>query len=287
MLGFLYRKKKQKKEIHFIPTMGLKFKYKETEHIIQTIKVAGREVLNIYHNNPEVKIKKDQSVVTNADINSEKIIINELQKYNYAILSEEIADDLNRLTKEKVWIIDPLDGTRDFVDRTGEFSIMIALAEIKKPIIGVVYKPTEDKLYFAEKDNGAYLYNGKDFQKLEVSTTSEIEKATFIFSRSHFQQEEQNFIDKNNIKNIIQCGSVGLKIGLIAEKKADCYISFSSKTSQWDVCAPEIILEEAGGKVTDLRGDRFIYNREEKKNLNGILATNGALHKNIISKIEA
>ncbi len=264
--------------------MNFDFKYKETADVIQTAQEAGEKVLELYNTETKSYEKEDKSLVTDADIAAEKIILNNLKKYGYGILSEETADDLSRLEEEMVWIIDPIDGTSHFIDKGGDFCIMIGLARKDKPIVGVVYQPTEDKLYFAEKGNGSYLYEKGEIRKLSVSSVSEVEEARFVFSRSHLGEEEESFIKENNITKKLFSGSVGIKMGLIAENKADCYV-FSGKTNQWDTCAPEIILKEAGGEVADLKGDSFVYNREEARNLSGVLATNGKVHNKIISRI--
>jgi 3'(2'), 5'-bisphosphate nucleotidase len=263
------------------------FENKQLSDVIRLVRKAGEEVLEIYQGNTKKYIKKDRSFVTNADFLSEKIILKGLKKYNHVILSEETKDDLSRLKKEKIWIIDPLDGTNDFVNKTGEFSIMVGLVEKGKSILGVVYQPVKNKLYFAEKGKGSFLKEKSlPLKKLKVSDILDISKARFVFSRSHLEGKEKNFIKENHISNILFIGSAGLKMGLIAEGKADIYLSFSSRTCQWDTCAPEIILKEAGGELTDIEGEEFIYNRRELRNLNGILATNKKeMNKEIINKI--
>ncbi len=264
----------------------MKFKYKETEEVISVVRKAGEEVLSVYNKDFKEYEKSDNSPLTEADLSSERVILEDLRKYDYGILSEEKEDDLSRLREEKVWIIDPLDGTRDFIQKTGQFSIMVGLAEKGTPILGVVYQPTTDKLYFAEKDNGSYLIEKGFLERVSVSSISDFEKATFVFSRNHLHKREKDFIEKNNIENKTSMGSVGLKIGLIVEKKADCYFTSSDKTSQWDTCAPEIILREAGGILTDTEGEKFVYNREEQRNLKGILAGNKKIHSLVLTLIK-
>jgi 3'(2'), 5'-bisphosphate nucleotidase len=246
---------------------------KELQKTIDLAKEAGKKVLEIYKGDFKEWEKKDKTVATEADIASQEIILKGLKEFGYGILSEETKDNLSRLKKERVWIIDPLDGTSDFVGKTGDFSIMIGLQERGETILGVVFQPTEQKLYFAQKEKGSFLKE-KDLKqkRLKVSDCSDISKARFVASRFHFDKKEKDFIQENNIDNTVFKGSTGLKMGLISEGKADIYISFASKTCQWDTCAPEIILREAGGVVTDIKGEKFVYNREELRNLNGILA---------------
>ncbi len=179
-----------------------------------------------------------------------------------------------------------MDGTRDFLDRTGQFSIMVALVCEREPIVGVVYQPVGDKMYFAEKGNGAYVKEGDEpLRKLEASKVTHLPDACMVVSKSHFSDWERTFLASNRITQVIHMGSIGVKLGLIAEGKADGYISFSNKTCQWDICAPEIVLKEAGGEVMDLTGEHFIYNRPQIRNLNGIVAGNKAIHSEIIRKL--
>ncbi len=251
--------------------------------VINIVKKAGKEILKIYKKDYQIYKKKDGSSVTEADLISEKIILSGLKKYNYPILSEESKDDKSRIKKEKIWIVDPLDGTNDFLEKNGEFSIMIGLVYNKEPVLGVVYKPVGDKLYFAKKKEGAYLQEGKSpIKKIKVSNILSLSEANFVVSRSHFSKKTRNFLKKNNIKKVTQVGSTGVKIGLVAEGRADAYITLSNKTCQWDICAPEIILKEAGGKITNLKGKNLVYNRREIRNLNGVLAANKKIHNVII-----
>jgi len=209
-----------------------------------------------------------------------------LGKYGYGILSEETKDTPSRLSKEKIWIIDPLDGTKDFLQKTGEFSIMVGLVHNKEPILGVVYKPVDDKIYFAEKGKGAFLKEAdKPLKKLKISSVFSLADANFVFSRYHLGNLEKKFMEKAKISKITCAGSIGVKLGLISEGKADGYFTMSNKTCQWDICAPEIILKEAGGKVTDLKGENFVYNRRQIRNLNGIVASNKRIHALIIKNL--
>lgn len=260
---------------------------RELEETINLAKKAGKEILKIYQKKSKSKQKKDGSPVTEADLISQKIILSGLKKFGYGILSEERKDDPSRFKKEKVWIVDPLDGTQDFLKKTGDFSIMIGLAYNQKPILGVIYKPIGDKLYFAEKEKGTYLKQGKkSLKKLKVSNISNLGDARFVMSRFHLDNSTKEFLKNNKIKKALYCGSIGIKMSLIAEGKADGYITFTDKTCQWDICAPEIILQEAGGKVSNLNGENFIYNRQELKNLNGIVGSNKNIYNQIINYLK-
>ncbi len=213
-----------------------------------------------------------------------KIILEELRVFDYGILSEETKEENDRLNKEKVWIIDPLDGTSDFVDRTGEFVIMIALAFCGEPVIGVVYQPTEQILYCAQTGKGAHIEQTGQASKTAVSGVNELNQALMLNSRFHLSQDVIDFAEKFSIKQKT-CGSAGLKICLVASGKADLNINTSGKTSEYDICAADIILSEAGGKITDMAGQKFIYNKKDPRNLNGYAASNGLIHDKIIKSL--
>ena len=139
----------------------------ETRVAIEAATKAGKEVMKIYHHDFTTTFKNDNEPLTQADLESNFIINQLILPFGYPILSEEDKDDKKRLKHNKIWIIDPLDGTTDFVNKTGEFTIMIALVENHKPILGIIYWPTQDQLYLAQKGFGAYQFVdkiGKEFR---------------------------------------------------------------------------------------------------------------------------
>jgi 3'(2'), 5'-bisphosphate nucleotidase len=244
---------------------------------------AGKEVLKIYRQDFKVQNKKDKSPVTEADLLSNKIIEKALLKYKWPVLSEESEDNFSRLSASKVWIIDPLDGTKDFIQKTGDFSIMIGLIEDGEPIMGVVYVPIKDKLYYAYKDQGSYLKIGKKAEKkLQVSNISRFPNARLVVSRNHLYPNDVELAKRLDVGKFKKTGSTGIKISLIAENKADLYYNLSGKLGQWDTCAPEIILTEAGGQLTDIDGKYIKYNNKEVKNVKGVVASNRILQDEVI-----
>ena len=255
------------------------------QNTISTIKTAGHKILKIYHQNYKTYQKKDKSPVTEADLISDKIIINNLKKYNWPILSEESKDDPKRLKHDKVWIVDSLDGTMDFLQKTDEFSIMIGLIQNTKPILGVVYVPTKDKLYFAQKNKGAFLQTKNNQKKLHVSRTQNLSQAKLVVSRNHLKPHDLKLAKRMKIKHLKKSGSNGIKIGLIAEDRADLFFNLTNKMGLWDSCAPQIILEEAGGKITNTLGQNINYNQKLTKNKNGLVASNKILHNETINII--
>jgi len=259
---------------------------------INLIKKAGQAILLYYNKKLEITSKGNNSPVTGADIASNKIICEELKKFEYGILSEEETDNGERLKKDRAWIIDPLDGTKDFIEKTGEFTIMIGLVEklkncdFYKPILGVVYKPIEDIVYYAQKGEGAYKTESGKAKRLKVSERKSPEELKMITSRFHLSPDIKKIANDLGIRYSVPCGSAGLKLGYIAEQKADLNINTSDKTYEWDICAADIILNEAGGKLTDMKGKEFIYNKDNPRNEHGYVASNGIIHKKIIERIK-
>lgn len=259
-----------------------------TQKIIIIIKKAGQEIMKIYNlNNFDIKNKIDNSPITIADKKSNEIICKGLSQFDIPILSEESNKKIDLEKTEMIWIIDPLDGTLDFIQKTGEFCIMIGLVENGLPIMGFVYIPEKDILYYGIKNKGAYKIQNNKKTKLQVSKVNTLDKARLIASKNHFSDNIQNFYITNKIKKLVKCGSNGIKIGLIAENKADIFINPTDKMGKWDTCAPHIILQEAGGKITDINGNQILYNTKKLKNSFGIVATNAKIHNNVIKNFKS
>jgi 3'(2'), 5'-bisphosphate nucleotidase len=154
-------------------------------------------------------------------------------------------------------MIDPLDGTKEFLDRTGEFTVNVALIEGDRPVLGVVYAPVMDKLYFAARGTGSYRVDGKVTRRMKVAPMT-AGKTRIVVSRHH-GSEQETLIDQTNGCEVMVMGS-SLKFCLIAEGSADVYPRNGS-TMEWDTAAAQCILEEAGGSVTDLQGNTIRYNK--------------------------
>jgi 3'(2'), 5'-bisphosphate nucleotidase len=265
---------------------------KELEIAVNLAKTAGAEILEFYESGfiAEEKIGVDNFIepVTIADKTASRIIVEGLHEAfpNDGILSEEEPDTARRLTKQRVWMIDPLDGTAGFIKRDGDFAVQIGLTEKGAAILGVVFLPNENILYFASKSNGAFVVENESSPKrLEVSDKTDFAKMNLAVSRNHRSSKMSHIFEYFRLKNEVRRGSVGLKIGLISRQICDLYIHLSPRTKHWDTCAPEIILREAGGKLTDLFGEKIIYNTRDVQNHNGILASNGASHDLSVEKL--
>jgi 3'(2'), 5'-bisphosphate nucleotidase len=255
----------------------------ETELATSAIRNASKAVMEIYNSKFTTSFKDGNEPITEADLKSNQIILNSLSESNHPILSEESKDNLEkRLDAKKVWIVDPLDGTTDFVNKTGEFTIMIALVENQTPILGVISCPPQNTLYVAQKGHGAYSSSNDDkWKKLEVSNTNDLSNCKAVGSRFHQSDKERNFLKKLNITQFTSRGS-SLKAIDLCLAKADLYFTFTSKMKQWDTCASNCIVTEAGGKFTDMNGNVLKYNIEKLNHENGLLVTNGIIHNKII-----
>ncbi len=264
------------------------FESEKMEQLIELARSAGKAVLELYNSSSDVesKLKTDESPVTAADLASEKILLEGLKRFGYPILSEETPDDDSRLKHERLWIIDPLDGTKDFLKNTGEFSILIGLAERGRPALGVVYQPIGDIVYYAQRGKGAYLKKGSESSKmLHVSQQVNPEKMRMLMSRNHLREPEVFVAKQFSITHHIPAGSAGLKIARVASGEVDLTINSSDRTGEWDTCAAQCILEEAGGAMTSLDGEPIEYNKQVPKNLRGYVASNGLVHDHVIAAL--
>jgi len=253
----------------------------ETKLAIHAAIEAGKEVMTVYNKEFSSTVKNDNSPLTEADIKSNNIIQKIISIFGYPILSEESTDDKKRLDFQKIWIVDPLDGTTDFIKKTGEFTIMISLLEGKKPILGIIYWPTEDKLFLAQKERGAYILDNDIWSKLSVSNISELSQCKVVGSRHHISDNEQKFLKSMNIFKFTSKGS-SLKVVDVSSGFAELYFTTTNKIKQWDTCASYCIINEAGGKMTDMFGKDLEYNTEKLNHENGLLVSNGLIHEKII-----
>ena len=242
---------------------------------------AGKTVMEIYDQGFEQMTKTNNEPLTKADIESNKIIHEIISTSDHPILSEESDDTKKRLERKTVWIVDPLDGTSDFIHKTNEFTIMIGLVKEQKPILGVIYCPTNDTLYVAQQDQGAYQLLGEKWSKLSVSTISDLAKSRVVCSRHHLSQNEHDFLENIHPMKLTQRGS-SLKAIDVASGMAEFYFTSSNKIKQWDTCASYCLIKEAGGNITDIFGNNLEYNTEIVNHQNGIMITNGLVHNLLI-----
>jgi 3'(2'), 5'-bisphosphate nucleotidase len=236
------------------------------EIALSAAKAAGDEILTHYEST-DFETKKDGSPVTIADTSANEIIIEHLTKTGIAILSEE-SGTINVPYPSRIWIIDPLDGTKEFINKTGDFCVMIGLLEEGRPILGVVYSPVHDTYYYAEKGTGAYMRKNMNTKRITLSDTT-LPTLRCLGSVNNFSPEMAQIAERlGAIKN--QRGSLGLKAGDLIENNGDYFFSRGA-FGEWDVCAPEIITLEGGGRVTDCFGNPLFYGTENHRLQHGII----------------
>jgi 3'(2'), 5'-bisphosphate nucleotidase len=230
--------------------------------VINICTKVSKEIIKIYNkDNLNIDIKDDNSPVTQADLIANEIIIKGLKEISsYPIVTEETPVEYNvRKDWDKYWLVDPLDGTKDFIAKNGEFTINIALIENNKPILGVVYIPVSDDVYYAQINKGAYKNGNKIFN---TSTRKDL-----IASDSNFHSTiaVEEFFDTYNINKIQKFGS-SIKICKLAEGDIDVYPRLNG-TKEWDTAASHIIANEAGCKLIDIcTKEELVYNKENIKN---------------------
>ena len=249
---------------------------KELEVALSAAKKASKVIMEVYNSgNLGVEIKSDNSPVTKADKAADKIIREELSKAfpSYSLLTEESVDNLERLNNDYCWVVDPIDGTKDFVAHDDEFSVNIGLVYKHVAVLGVIIAPVTGDIYYAIKNEGAFSIKNGITTRLKVSNKTK--DLICVTSRFHFNANEQALIDKNKdrIGKLVTIGST-LKGCAIASGEADISYRVTDNTKEWDTCAMQVILEEAGGYVLKFDGTPIRYNRKEVRNLGGFVICN-------------
>ncbi|MBD2013958.1 3'(2'),5'-bisphosphate nucleotidase CysQ [Microcoleus sp. FACHB-53] len=285
-------------------------RYEGLEEIVAIARYVGwgaADILRSYYrghaddSSLELKIEeKKDGPVTAADVAANHYILQKLQvafaPETFGYLSEETYKSLPDATKESlvntpwVWIIDPLDGTRDFINKTGEYAIHIALAHQGRPVVAVVVWPEAQKLYSATLGGGTFVET-RDGAKtpIRVSPRDAIADLSLVASRTHRDERFNQLLSQLPFKAKHYVGSVGCKIATIIEQQADVYISLSGKSApkDWDMAAPELILAEAGGQFTHFDGTPLIYNQGDINQWGGLMASNGLCHQELCTQASA
>lgn len=236
---------------------------------------AKEKIMEIYNTPFDVEIKDDNSPVTLADKTADKMIREHLSKLfpNYAFLTEESEDDVRRLENDYVWIVDPVDGTKDFVAKDNEFTTNIALSYKNEVVVGVVIIPASDEYYYAIKGEGAFKVKGNIVTKIHVN--DKLQDLIVLTSRFHVCKNELDMIEKHKDKiKSVECFGSSIKACKIASGLAEISYRLSSGTKEWDTAAIQIIVEEAGGVFVKPNGERMLYNRKDVYNREGYIITN-------------
>jgi 3'(2'), 5'-bisphosphate nucleotidase len=185
----------------------------------------------------------------------------------------------------RMWIIDPIDGTRGFVMKNGEFSVMIGLAVDGDPVVGVVYEPAMERMTFAAIGAGCHQTVGKTTRQVKVTTTSQVEDAVLVQSHTKAGRGPSKEVALVRPKKVLETYSAGVKLARVADGTADIYVCDYMAMNDWDLAAGHALVVEAGGRVSNLTGDSRIYGRESPIQAGGLLATNGLIHEATIAAL--
>ena len=235
-------------------------------------------ILDIYNSaDLGVEIKEDNSPVTKADKAADKKIREILSTAFplYSLLTEESVDDKSRLNNDYVWIVDPIDGTKDFVAKNDQFTVNIGLSYKHKAVLGVILIPVTGEIYYAVEGLGAYYLKDKNAEPVRIHCNNKVNDVTTLVSNFHSNQTEMDMIKKHSdvIKHQKKVGAT-IKGCLIARGDAEMSYRFSSNTKEWDTCAMQILVEEAGGFLLKFDGTPLRYNREDVYNKDGYIICN-------------
>ncbi len=262
---------------------------KELETAKEAALEAGKKILEIYNSDAgDIHNKSEgsyESPVTKADVEANNIITKKLRSSfpEHAILTEEEQDNKERLNNEFVWIIDPLDGTKEFISKNGEFTVNIALTRQGSPILGVIFIPAKGELFYAVEGQGAFYEKEGKTVKMKVSNRDKIEDMSLMVSRSHMTEKEAKLIQRYDFKEVKKSGS-SLKGCRVAKGDADLYFRLG-RTHEWDICAMHAIINEAGGVMTDLEGNQITYNNDELF-IHGFIVSNNKIHGKLLSIVK-
>ncbi|MBL9020239.1 MAG: 3'(2'),5'-bisphosphate nucleotidase CysQ [Myxococcales bacterium] len=259
---------------------------KELVRAVELARIAGTEVVRLRAGQLTVEMKPGDEPVTVADRRASELIVEGLTASfpDDALISEELPVTPEALGKPRVWLVDPIDGTKDFIRGGDGFAVMIGLAIDGVPAVGVVHQPTIDRTFFVTPDAGAYVARGGEVTLLAVSEIATAGEARLVASASHRTADIDRVKTELGIADELNVGSVGVKLCLIASGARDLYVNPSAKTKAWDTCAPEAILTAAGGRLTDLFGTPIEY-RAELAHRRGLVASNGRVHAEVVGKL--
>jgi myo-inositol-1(or 4)-monophosphatase len=251
------------------------FSYREELNTAErAARQAGTVIMGLFKGKYDVQEKSKNNPVTTADLEANRQIRETIQKTfpKDGWLSEEDKDGSARLQTSRVWVVDPIDGTKEFIEGVRQFAVSIAFVEDGRPKAAVVFNPAKDRFYKAAAGHGAFLND----QPIRVTPRHEIDGARLLVSRSEPRRKFQVFVDHCEIKPI---GSIAYRLAKVAAGDGDGTLTFRL-IHEWDICAGVLIVEEAGGKVVDGSGKKLLFNQPEPRH-RGVVAANGPLSQGL------
>lgn len=257
----------------------------ELDKAIRIARAAGDVLLSLYEQPIDVERKSDGSPVSRADRETAALITDELRRHfpDYAILNEEQREDGQRFQRPRCWVVDPLDGTREYLDKIPDFGVMIGLLEHLHPVLGVTFKPLKNELACAVVGQGACLIDERGMSSLRVS---DCESVHAIVSRSRRNRQLKNLLAAVEPAEITPMGG-SLKAIEVARGAANLFLCPPRSTMHlWDLCAPSAILAEAGGRLTDVFGQPIDYGQAETANRRGVIAASAVIHEQVVQSVE-
>ena len=258
---------------------------RELATAIELARLAGAEAARMQRGELGIEMKPGDEPVTLADRRASELIVAGLAAAfpSDPIISEELPPAPGALGAPRFWLVDPIDGTKDFIRGEDGYSVMIGLVCDGAPTVGVVYQPAADRLYHGTPA-GAMVVAGGETRRLVVSDVAAAADVRLVASKSHRSHELDRVKQELGIANELNIGSVGVKLCVIAAGLRDLYVNPATRTKAWDTCAPEAILVPAGGRLSDLFGNPIDYSRE-LAHRRGLVASNGRVHDEVIGKL--
>ncbi len=268
--------------------MTLAQRQRAVEPVLAMAKRAADLIARIYEGPFEVHYKSKDDPVTNADREANALLCASLAAEfpNVPIVAEESDPHAyaGYENADLAWFVDPIDGTREFVARNGEFAVMVGLAEAGRATLGIIVHPVGGRAFVGGEGIDAFEVGSSGARKpIRVSTVFSLHDAELVISRSHPRRESLGAIaTRRGVRKVTPCGSAGVKATRIATAEADVYAQPGRAGMLWDACAPEAIVVAAGGRVSDARGDPFDYRGPDLENAHGFVATNPALYPQVL-----
>ena len=249
---------------------------REVEYARKAALAAGEILMRYYGTEYEIGSKGKNNPVTIADTEADAAIKAILTHAfpDYGWLSEETVDNDDRLDKQRVWIVDPLDGTKEFINKVPEFCVAIGLSDNAEPVVGVSYNPVTKEMWWSGRGMGCHL----DEHRVHVTKTDHLQRASVLASRSEIKRGEWEVFD--GVLIAVPTGSVAYKLAMVAGGKADATFTRSPK-NEWDIASGAALIIEAGGTMTDIDGHPMVFNKKITK-CAGLIASNGILHDQLM-----